>query len=113
MQWGNPQTMKSGTPKSRGSMLPLRAKVTAVVMMKPQAMERIQSRLVLEAIVAAENIEATEDDFKEEMEKMASMYQMEADKLIESMGEYEKKGIMKDIAVTKAVKLVVDAAVEK
>ena len=37
----------------------------------------------------------------------------EADKLIESMGEYEKKGIMKDIAVTKAVKFVVDAAVEK
>ena len=81
--------------------------------MRPQAKERIESRLVLEAVVKAENIEATEEEFKEEMEKMAKMYQMEADKLIESMGEYEKKGIMKDIAVTKAVKLVVDAAVEK
>lgn len=81
--------------------------------MKPQAIERIQSRLVLEAIVAAENIEATEDEFKAEMEKMASMYQMEVDNLIDSVGEYEKKGIMKDIAVTKAVKFVVDAAVEK
>ena len=81
--------------------------------MRPQAQERIESRLVLEAIVKAENIEATEDDFKAEMEKMAELYQMEADKLMESVGEYEKKNIMTDIAVTKAVKFVVDAAVEK
>ena len=81
--------------------------------MKPQAMERIQSRLVLEAIVKAENIEATEEDFQEEMTKMAEMYQMEVEQLTGSMGEYEKKNIMTDIAVTKAVKFVVDAAVEK
>ena len=81
--------------------------------MKPQAKSRIESRLVLEAVVAAENIEATEDEFKEEMEKMASMYQMEVDKLIENIGEYEKKNIMADIAVNKAAKFVVEAAVEK
>lgn len=81
--------------------------------MRPQAQEKIESRLVLEAVVKAENIEATEEDFKEEMEKMAEMYQMETDKLIESVGDYEKKNIMADIAVTKAVKFVVDAAVEK
>ena len=81
--------------------------------MKPQAQSRIESRLVLEAVVAAENIEATEDEFKEEMEKMASMYQMEVDKLIENIGDYEKKNIMTDIAVNKAAKFVVEAAVEK
>lgn len=81
--------------------------------MKPQAQERIESRLVLEAIVKAENIEATEEDFQEEMSKMAEMYQMEVEQLTGSMGEYEKKNIMTDIAVTKAVKFVVDAAVEK
>lgn len=81
--------------------------------MRPQAKERIESRLVLEAVVKAENIEATEEEFKEEMEKMAKMYQMEADKLIESIGENEKKNIMADLAVTKAAKFVVDAAVEK
>lgn len=81
--------------------------------MRPQAQERIESRLVLEAVAAAENIEATEEEYKEEIGKMASMYQMEADKLEESIGEYEKNNIMKDIAVTKAAKLVVDAAVEK
>ncbi len=81
--------------------------------MRPQAQERIESRLVLEAVVAAEKIEATEEEYKEEIEKMASMYQMEADKLGESIGEEEKKSIMLDIAVKKAVKFVVDAAVEK
>ncbi len=81
--------------------------------MRPQAQERIESRLVLEAVAAAENIQATEDEYKEEIEKMASMYQMEADKLEETIGELEKKSIMKDIAVTKAAKFVVDAAVEK
>ena len=81
--------------------------------MKPQAQSRIESRLVLEAVVVAENIEATEDEFKEEMEKMASMYQMEVDKLIENIGDYEKKNIMADIAVNKAAKFVVEAAVEK
>ncbi|MBQ4530276.1 MAG: trigger factor [Lachnospiraceae bacterium] len=81
--------------------------------MKPQAQSRIESRLVLEAVVVAENIEATEDEFKEEMEKMASMYQMEVDKLIENIGDYEKKNIMTDIAVNKAAKFVVEAAVEK
>ncbi len=81
--------------------------------MKPQALKRIQSRLVLEAVVKAENIEATEDDIQKELEKMASMYQMEADKLKELIGEEEQKQIGMDIAVQKAVEFVVDAAVEK
>ena len=45
--------------------------------MRPEAVKRIQSSLVLEAIVAAENIEATDEDLNKEMEKMASMYQMD------------------------------------
>ena len=80
---------------------------------RPQALLRIQSRLVLEAVVAAENIEATEEEVAEELEKMASMYQMEIDKLKELVGEEEQKQIALDLAVQKAVTLVVDAAVEK
>ncbi len=81
--------------------------------MKPQALKRIQSRLVLEAIVAAEGIEATEEEFEEEMNKMAEMYQMEADKLRELVGEAEKEQITTDIAVQNAVTFVTDAAVEQ
>lgn len=80
---------------------------------RPQALLRIQSRLVLEAVVAAENIEATEEEIAEELEKMASMYQMEIDKLKELVGEEEQKQIALDLAVQKAVNLVVEAAVEK
>lgn len=81
--------------------------------LQPQALKRIQSRLVLEAVVAAENIEASDEDLEKELEKMAEMYQMEADKLKELVGEEEKKQIALDLAVQKAVELVVDAAVEK
>lgn len=79
---------------------------------KPQAMSRIQSRLVLEAIVKAENIEATEEDFDAEVKKMAEVYQMEEDKVKETLGENGKKQVMMDLAVSKAVTFVVENAVE-
>lgn len=81
--------------------------------LKPQALKRIQSRLVLEAVVAAENIETSEDELNKEIENMASMYQMEVDKLKEVIGEEEKKQLSLDLAVQKAVEMVTSAAVEK
>ncbi len=81
--------------------------------MKPEALKRIKSRLVLDAIVKAENIEASEEEFEEEIKKMAEAYKMEADKIKEFMGDYEKNQIKEDIAVQKAVDLVVDSVVEK
>lgn len=80
--------------------------------MKPQAEKRIQSRLVLEAVVAAEKIEASEEDYQKELEKMAEMYQMEMDKVTELIGEKQKEEIMKDLAITKAVEYVVSEAKE-
>ncbi|MBO4996838.1 MAG: trigger factor [Lachnospira sp.] len=79
---------------------------------KPQALKRIQSRLVLEAVVAAEGIVVSDEQFDEEIKKMAETYQMEEDKLKELMGEREKESITLDIAVQKAVELVVDEAKE-
>ena len=80
---------------------------------KPQAEKRIKSRLVLEAVAKAENITATEEDFDNEVAKMAEMYQMEADKVKESIGEEGKKQIMEDLAVSKAAEFVVNEAKEK
>lgn len=80
---------------------------------KPQTEKKIKSRLVLEAIVTAENIEAGEEDYEKEVERMASMYQMEIDKVKEILGENEKKQIMKDLAVQKAADFVVEQAKEK
>lgn len=79
---------------------------------KPQAERKIKSRLVLEAVVAAENITASEEDYEAEVARMAEMYQMEADKVKEVMGENGKKQIMEDIAVKKAAEFVVNEAVE-
>lgn len=80
---------------------------------EPEALRRIKSRLVLEAIAKAENIEVSEDEVKDELQKMAEAYQMEADKLLEMLRDSEKEAIKQDIAVQKAVDLVRDAAVEK
>ena len=79
---------------------------------KPEALKRIQSRLVLEAIADKEAIEVTEEDINKELENMASMYQRELEKLKEIVGEHESDSIKKDIAVQKAVDLVVEAAKE-
>ncbi|HIQ99650.1 MAG TPA: trigger factor [Candidatus Scybalocola faecavium] len=81
--------------------------------LKPQALKNIQSRLVLEAVIAAENIEVSDDEFNAEIEKMASAYQMEADKVKELLGEEGAENIKKDLAAQKAVEFVTDAAVEK
>ena len=81
--------------------------------LKPQALKRIQCRLVLEAIVKAENIEVSEDELDKEFDTMAQSYRMEKDKLVELVGEKEKEQIKMDIAVQKAVDFVRDAAKEK
>ena len=83
-----------------------------VEQVKPQAEERIKSRLVLEAIAKAENIEVTEEDYEKELETMADVYQMELDKVKELMGEREKKNIMQDLAVRKAAEFVAENAKE-
>lgn len=80
--------------------------------MKPQALKRIQTRLVLEKVAEVENIEPSEDELNEEFNKMAEMYKMEADKLKELMGERELAQMKKDMSVQKAVTLIAEAAKE-
>ena len=80
---------------------------------KPQAEKRIKSRLILEAVVAKEGIEASEEEYEKETERLAEVYQMEAGKVREMLGEKEKKEIMQDLAIQKAVEFVVENAKEK
>ena len=79
--------------------------------MKPEAMKRIQSSLVLSAIVAAESIEASDEDLDKEFERMASMYQMDKEQIASFMGDAEKENMKKDIAVQKAVEFIAEQAV--
>ena len=81
--------------------------------MKPQAIKRIETRLVLEAIAKAENIEISDEKLDEELAKMAESYNMEVEKLKEFMGENEKKQMKEDLAVQEAVTFLVENAVEK
>ena len=83
-----------------------------VEQVKPQAEERIRSRLVLEAVAKAENLDATEEEYEDELKTMAEVYQMEVDKVRDLMGEREKKGIMQDLAVKKAAEFIAENAKE-
>ena len=75
---------------------------------KPQAIERIQSRLVLEAVAAAEKLEVSDAEVEEELKKMADQYKMELDKVKELMGERELKTMKDDLAVQKAANFLVE-----
>lgn len=80
--------------------------------MKPQALKRIQTRLVLEKIAEVENIQPTEEEVEEEFKKMADAYKMEVEKIKELLGDRELEQMKKDMAVQKAVTLVADEAKE-
>ncbi len=80
--------------------------------LKPGAVKRIQSRLVLEAIVKAENIQVTEEEYEAELQKLADTYQMELDKVKELFGENEKEQLTEDVAIQKAVEMIVAEAKE-
>lgn len=102
--------------QSQGLSMDLYLKYTGMTMeqmreqMRPQALKRIQTRLVLEAVVKAENLQVSDERMDEEIAKMAASYQMEADKLKEYMTDRDKSQIKEDIAVQEAVDLLVAEA---
>lgn len=77
---------------------------------KPQALKRIQSRLVLEAVAKAEDLKASDEDYAAEIKDMSEKYQMEEDKIKEMLGEKGKKQVEEDLAIRKAVDFLVDNA---
>ncbi len=80
--------------------------------MKPQALKRIQSRLVLEAVVKAENIEITPEEVDMEFTTLSEQYKMEKDKIKEMIVGKELDNFKMDIAVGKAATLVRENAVQ-
>ena len=81
--------------------------------MKPEAERRIKNSLVLTAVAKAENIEISDDEYEEELKKMAEAYHMEVDKIKELTGEEQAGQIKEDMKIQKAVELITNAAVEK
>ena len=80
---------------------------------RPEAVTRIKSSLVLEQIAKEESIEISDDEVAEEIEKMAKAYGMEADKLKEYMGDSEKESMKRDLAIQKAVDLIMENVKER
>ncbi|HGM3507304.1 TPA: trigger factor [Clostridioides difficile] len=77
---------------------------------KEDAKKLVKSSLVLEAITKAEGIEATEEEFKAELEKMASAYNMEIEKIEASLRDADKEDIKGQIKIRKTIDLLVENA---
>ncbi len=75
---------------------------------RPDALSRTQSSLVLEAIAKAEKIEATDADVDTKLEEMSKQYGMELEQIKNLVGENEKESMKKDIAIEKAIELIMD-----
>ncbi len=80
---------------------------------RPEAISRIKSSLVLEKIAEEENIQATEEELEAEIEKMAAGYGMEADKLKDLMGDSEKESMKKELELSKAADLIMENIKER
>ena len=80
---------------------------------KPQALKRIQSRLVLEAVAKEENLAADDAEYEAEIKDMAEKYQMEPDKIQEMLGERGSRQVREDLAIRKAVDFLVEHAKEE
>lgn len=79
--------------------------------LRERTVDSIQSRLVLEKIAEVENIQATQEQIDEEIQKTADMYRMDVDKVKEMVGDDELEQIKKDLAVRRAADLIVEAAI--
>ena len=80
--------------------------------MKPRALKQIKTRLVLEAVAKAENIQISEEDTEAELKQMAENYKMELDDLKKLMDENQIKAMQEDLAVQRAIDLLAESAVE-
>lgn len=74
--------------------------------MKEDAAKRVTTNLVLEEIIKAENIEATEEEVNAEVAKMAEMYNMPVDAVKQALGNVE--GVKEELQVRKAVDFLVE-----
>lgn len=81
--------------------------------MEAQAVKNIRTRLVLEAVVKAENIVVSEERLEEELKKMAENYQRDLEDLKKSMDEKRIEELKESIAIQDAITLIADAAVEE
>ncbi|MBQ4481799.1 MAG: trigger factor [Lachnospiraceae bacterium] len=80
--------------------------------MKEQAKLNIESRLVLEAVADAENITISDEEYEEELQKMADSYSMPLDNMKNLITESEKKAIDTDLRIKKAVDIIIENSVE-
>lgn len=80
---------------------------------RPEAVQRIQSSLVLEKIAEKENVEVTEEEINAQIDKMAAVYGMPGEKMKEFLSEEDTENIKRNLSIEKAVEIIMEHAVEQ
>ena len=80
---------------------------------RPEALQRIQSGLVLEKIAEEENIEVTEAEVDAQIEKLAATYGMPGEKMKEFLSEEDKESLERNQAIEKAIDIIMENAIEE
>ena len=78
---------------------------------REEAFRRVKSRMLISAVVEAEDIQATEEQINEQIDLMAIQYQMEADKVREMLGEQNMRYLESDVKMRNAIQFLYDNAV--
>lgn len=79
--------------------------------MRPDALKRTKTRMIVEAVANKENFEVTEEDLDQELQSMADQYKMEVDKLKEAMGPDNFAALKQDIKMRRAVEFMFENAI--
>lgn len=80
--------------------------------MRPEALQRIQSSLVLEQIAKEENVQVTEEEVDAQIDKLAGSYGMPGEKMKEFLSDEDKESLERNQAIEKAIEIVMEHAVE-
>jgi trigger factor len=80
---------------------------------RPQAETQVRTSLVIESIMKAEGIEATDEELELELVDMSKKYNMELDKVKELLGDAEKENIKSNLSMQNTVTMLVNNAVVK
>jgi len=82
-------------------------------MYQEPALANVQSRLAIEAVVRKADIEVSDDEYSQEIDRLAELYSIEREKLVESIGTDEANALKEDLKAKKAFDLVKSSAIAK
>lgn len=78
---------------------------------REQSEEQVRGRLCLEAVARAENIQISDEQIEEDLDRVAAEYNISKEEIRKIMQEDQIKGMVDDLKIQKAMELLIENAV--